>query len=32
MMDAFVEAGAQAGLPRNEDFNGAEQEGVGTTS
>jgi choline dehydrogenase-like flavoprotein len=26
---AFVEAGEQAGLPRNEDFNGAEQEGVG---
>ena len=26
---AFVEAGVQAGLPRNEDFNGAEQEGVG---
>src|SRR4051794_19771845 len=29
MMDAFVEAGGQAGLPRNEDFNGPEQEGVG---
>jgi choline dehydrogenase len=29
MMDAFVEAGGQAGLPRNEDFNGTEQEGVG---
>jgi choline dehydrogenase-like flavoprotein len=26
---AFVEAGVQAGLPRNEDFNGAEQDGVG---
>jgi len=26
---AFVEAGAEAGLARNEDFNGAEQEGVG---
>jgi choline dehydrogenase len=26
---AFVDAGAQAGLPRNEDFNGAGQEGVG---
>ena len=26
---AFVEAGAQAGLARNEDFNGAEQDGVG---
>ena len=25
----FVEAGAQAGYPRNADFNGAEQEGVG---
>jgi choline dehydrogenase len=26
---AFVEAGVQAGLPRNDDFNGAEQDGVG---
>src|SRR5271166_5443404 len=26
---AFVAAGAQAGLARNEDFNGAEQDGVG---
>jgi choline dehydrogenase len=26
---AFVEAGAEAGLDRNEDFNGAEQDGVG---
>ncbi|HKT82455.1 MAG TPA: GMC family oxidoreductase N-terminal domain-containing protein [Solirubrobacterales bacterium] len=26
---AFVEAGVEAGLPRNDDFNGAEQEGVG---
>ncbi len=26
---AFVEAGVQAGLPRNEDFNGATQDGVG---
>ena len=26
---AFIEAGAQAGLPRNDDFNGAGQEGVG---
>lgn len=26
---AFVEAGVQAGLKRNHDFNGAEQEGVG---
>ena len=26
---AFVEAGVEAGLSRNEDFNGAEQEGVG---
>ena len=29
MMDAFVEAGEQAGLARNEDFNGAAQDGVG---
>jgi choline dehydrogenase len=26
---AFVEAGVQAGLARNDDFNGARQEGVG---
>jgi choline dehydrogenase len=26
---AFVEAGVEAGLPRNPDFNGAEQDGVG---
>ncbi len=26
---AFVDAGMQAGLPRNEDFNGAGQDGVG---
>ncbi len=26
---AFVDAGEQAGLPRNPDFNGAEQDGVG---
>lgn len=26
---AFVDAGVQAGLPRNEDFNGARQDGVG---
>jgi choline dehydrogenase len=26
---AFVEAGVEAGLERNEDFNGAEQDGVG---
>jgi choline dehydrogenase len=26
---AFVEAGVQAGLPRNEDFNAARQDGVG---
>jgi len=26
---AFVEAGVEAGLPRNEDFNGAGQDGVG---
>jgi choline dehydrogenase len=27
---AFVEAGVEIGLPRNDDFNGEEQEGVGT--
>jgi choline dehydrogenase len=26
---AFVDAAAEVGLPRNEDFNGAEQDGVG---
>ncbi|HEY4451694.1 MAG TPA: GMC family oxidoreductase N-terminal domain-containing protein [Solirubrobacteraceae bacterium] len=26
---AFVEAGVEAGLPRNDDFNGEEQDGVG---
>ncbi|WP_027881267.1 GMC family oxidoreductase [Meiothermus rufus] len=26
---AFIEAGVQAGLKRNDDFNGTEQEGVG---
>ncbi len=25
----FIQAGTQAGYPRNDDFNGAEQEGVG---
>jgi choline dehydrogenase len=29
MSRAFVEAGVQAGLARNEDFNGDEQDGVG---
>jgi choline dehydrogenase len=29
MSRAFVDAGLQAGLPRNEDFNGPEQDGVG---
>lgn len=27
--DVFVEAGVQAGYPKNDDFNGATQEGVG---
>jgi choline dehydrogenase-like flavoprotein len=27
--EAFIEAGVQAGIPRNEDFNGPEQDGVG---
>src|SRR5205807_3959155 len=26
---AFIEAGLEAGLPANEDFNGSEQDGVG---
>jgi choline dehydrogenase len=29
LSDAFVEAATQAGIPRNHDFNGATQEGVG---
>src|SRR3954467_11281911 len=29
MMDAVVEAGIQAGLPANEDFNAASQDGMG---
>jgi len=30
LTQAFVDAGAEMQLPRNDDFNGAEQEGVGT--
>ena len=29
LQDAFLEAGQQAGFPYTEDFNGAQQEGVG---
>lgn len=29
LFDRFIEAGVELGLPRNEDFNGATQEGVG---
>jgi choline dehydrogenase len=29
LCDAFISAGEQSGLPRNDDFNGATQEGVG---
>lgn len=29
LAEAFIAAGQQVGLPRNDDFNGAEQEGVG---
>lgn len=29
LVDAFVEACAEAGVPRNQDFNGATQEGAG---
>src|SRR5947208_2045599 len=29
LLDAWIEAALQAGHPHNEDFNGAEQEGVG---
>ncbi len=29
LYDAFIEAGTQAGYPRTDDFNGAQQEGFG---
>ncbi len=29
VMDAFIDAAEQAGIPRNPDFNGARQEGAG---
>jgi choline dehydrogenase len=29
LSEVFIEAGAQAGFPRNTDFNGPQQEGVG---
>lgn len=29
LADAFINAGVETGLPRNDDFNGADQEGVG---
>ena len=29
LFDRFVEAGVQAGYPRNDDFNGADQDGFG---
>ena len=29
LMDAYIDAAMQAGLPRNDDFNGPKQEGVG---
>ena len=29
LAEAFITAGEQAGIPRNSDFNGAKQEGVG---
>jgi choline dehydrogenase len=29
LVEAFIRAGEQAGFPRNDDFNGADQEGVG---
>ncbi|HRK19105.1 MAG TPA: choline dehydrogenase [Hyphomicrobiaceae bacterium] len=29
LSDAFIEAGRQYGLPENDDFNGASQEGIG---
>ncbi len=29
LCDAFINAGQQVGIPRNDDFNGASQEGIG---
>lgn len=29
LFDRFVDAGAEIGIPRNDDFNGAKQEGIG---
>jgi len=29
LCEAFIRAGAETGLPRNDDFNGANQEGIG---
>jgi choline dehydrogenase len=29
LCDRYIEAAVQAGIPRNDDFNGAEQEGIG---
>ncbi|WP_417248665.1 GMC family oxidoreductase [Celeribacter sp.] len=29
LCEAFIESGVQAGIPRNDDFNGADQEGIG---
>lgn len=29
LVDAFIEAGIQAGIPANDDFNGKTQEGIG---
>ena len=31
LVDAFIEAGIRAGYPRNADFNGASQDGFGST-
>ncbi len=31
VLDAFLKAGQEAGMPLNPDFNGAEQEGIGLT-
>jgi choline dehydrogenase len=29
LCEAFIKAGEQVGIPRNDDFNGADQEGIG---
>ena len=32
LVEALIAAGGEIGIPRNDDFNGAAQEGIGSTS